>query len=387
MTKIIFISLILAILGIASCNTVAKNRHHSSNEDLKRQTYDVIETDNSSFEECAKYYGFQGEFIDLDDMILFPDTLDIEEVYQTCSKYRDRFETRDYSEVFNPLCACAIYKDKEKGEYKISWNKRDDNHEHIWVEIPIERPLPEVYDYSFKLFSTKDNNIILFIKDFYGTHYQIYKYDSNGNIIDSTELEHTYVTHPEPNTDYHHPYLYFYDETDDYIVFSSGSFYSEKDKTILFRKSDFVTTEYDISLSGLIYDESDRIIIGLAEHNDKGYRILMLDGREFNISKEFTEPACSFVLIDNLLYVAHYHPISTGSALFCYDISKKEVLWTADVKQVNASHSEYYNEVILLTYKDKIIMHGIESYAEYLQIFDAITGERLASFGDFFEWE
>jgi len=338
-------------------------------------------------EECTKYYGLQGKYIDLDSMKIVPDNIDIEEVYQTCSKFRNRFDNRDYSETFNPLCSCSIYKNKDKEEYKISWNKKDDNHEHIWVEIPLKRPLPEVYDYDFQLFSTINNNVILFVKDFYGTHYQIYKYDSDGILLDSTELEHTFVTHPEPNTDYHHPYLYFYGETDDYIVFSSGSFFSDKDKTILFIKSDFVTTDYDISLSGLIYDESDKNIIGLAEHHEKGYKILMLDGREFNIVKEYTDPACSFILRNNLLYVANYHPISTGSSLFCYDILNQKVMWTADVKQVNASHSEYYNEVILFTYKDRILMHGIESYAEYLQIFDAITGERLAAFGDFFEWD
>jgi hypothetical protein len=59
--------------------------------------------------------------------------------------------------------------------------------------------------------------------------------------------------------------------------------------------------------------------------------------------------------------------------------------WTADVKQINASHSEYANKVTLSMYKNKIVMEGNESYGNYVQLFDAETGKRLATFGDFLE--
>jgi len=111
----------------------------------------------------------------------------------------------------------------------------------------------------------------------------------------------------------------------------------------------------------------------------------MIDNTSFEFVIKQGDPACDNILKDSLLYIANYHPIATGSSLQCYDMRSGKIKWTADVKQIMASHSEYSNKVVISMYQNKIIMEGNEDGGDYVQIFNAETGERLAAFGDFFE--
>jgi len=90
-------------------------------------------------------------------------------------------------------------------------------------------------------------------------------------------------------------------------------------------------------------------------------------------------PSVTALVHGDKLILALYHPISTGSDLLALDINTGKILWHANVEQVNASHSEYYNTVNLYAYKDKVLMEGIESYGKYLQVFDIKTGAALYS--------
>ena len=110
----------------------------------------------------------------------------------------------------------------------------------------------------------------------------------------------------------------------------------------------------------------------------------MINGTTHDFKLPYGEPSCNFLLKDSLLYIANYHPIATGSALHCFDIKAGKLKWTADVLQINASHSEYSNEVTLSLYKDKLLMEGDETNGDYLQIFDCQTGKRITWFGHFF---
>jgi hypothetical protein len=332
--------------------------------------------------ECTSYFAFQGRIIDLDINLFLPDTTEVEEVFQTCSKYNGRFSSSDFSETPTPWGACSIYQNSTDGIYQLYWHKRGE--ELRKIDMPIEKPLPEVHSYSFLIFN-HDDDVILVIDDFYGTHYKLFKYNSDAEIVDQMEIEHTYITHPDEETNYYHPYLNFTDATSKTLVFTSEGVFEERNRTILFSLVDFSTKEFDITLCGLIYNELDTEIIGLAENLDSGFNVEMLDGRKFEIDLDYSEPLSDFILQNNKLYIANYHPIATGSSLYCYDLEKDEIIWTADVKQINASHSKYFNKVTLFTYLDKIVMYGNEAFGKYVQIFDAESGERLAAFGDFYD--
>jgi hypothetical protein len=76
-------------------------------------------------------------------------------------------------------------------------------------------------------------------------------------------------------------------------------------------------------------------------------------------------------------WIAVYHPFSTGAELYKYDGEGN--CQRLDVAQPNVSHSEYYNQVYLSQYKNRIILEGDESYSRYVQLFDASSSKRLFS--------
>lgn len=250
--------------------------------------------------------------------------------------------------------------------------------------MPVERPLPKVHEYYIHLLPYK-NDIIMFMEDFYTTHYMICKYNSEGKELMRKEIEHTYITHPEPNTNHYNRYLYFNNLTASQMIFTSHIAFADKFKTIVLSMDDFSIMEYDKTANGIILDDKDENFAGFVSQNKNQFTVQMLDKRTFTFEIKYGNPSCDFILKDNLLYIANYHPIATGSSLQCFDLKTGKMKWTADVKQIMASHSEYSNKVILSIYKNKIIMEGDEASGDYVQIFDAETGKRLAVFGDFLD--
>jgi len=79
----------------------------------------------------------------------------------------------------------------------------------------------------------------------------------------------------------------------------------------------------------------------------------------------------------DLLVVAFFHRIATGSGLAAFDLATGALRWKADVVQMNVSHSKYWNDVSLERRGQTIVMRGFEAAGCYQQTFDLATGKRL----------
>jgi hypothetical protein len=89
--------------------------------------------------------------------------------------------------------------------------------------------------------------------------------------------------------------------------------------------------------------------------------------------------SASVVRDGDRLYLALFHRIATGSALLAVDLRTGIPLWTADVEQLNVSHSKYFSDVVLEARGGELTLRGTEAGGCYLQRFDAQTGRRLSS--------
>ena len=232
--------------------------------------------------------------------------------------------------------------------------------------------------------------VIVILRDFYGTHYTICKYDADGTLHKKINIEHTYIEHPDPKTNYYKPYLEFHSLTASQMIFTSHMAFADKFVTRVLDLNTFEITEYDKIAHGIILDEKEEKLIGFVtskkdykkEKQPVHFEISMINKINYEFDIDYADQTCEFLVKDSLLYIGNYHPIASGSSLYCFDMRTGKIKWTADVLQVMASHSEYWNKVTLSMYKDKLIMQGDEAYGIYLQIFDAKTGKRLAHFGN-----
>lgn len=362
--------LLLPLISLLSCNTPQSTK----TEPEKIQLNDTTE--------CSNLYPFQAYYIRLDEnnAVLIDGIPSTD--FKTCSKYAHRFTNPISDSVLINGKKFIVTKNKEKGIYNV--NIFEEEKLLNTIKLPVENPLPEVHEYYINLFPYK-NDLIMFMEDMYTTHYIICKYSQEGKELMRKEIEHTFITHPEPKTDSHHRYLYFNDLTASQMIFTSHIGFAEKSKTIVLSLDDFTITEYDKTANGIILDENEKNLAGFVTQNEDHFKVQMLNNSSFEFEIKYGDPACEFILKNKLLYIANYHPIATGSSLHCFDLQTGKMKWTADVKQVMASHSEYYNKVTLSMYKDKIIMEGDETASDYLQIFDAGTGKRLAVFGSFID--
>jgi len=340
--------------------------------------------DKTHTEECSKFYWFDNQLIDLEALTqVVIDVLPATD-FKTCSKYAHRFIEPLNDSVSFEGRLFVVVNNKKTQTYQLQIIK--DQKVVKTIQAPVEMPLPEVHEYYMHLLRFK-NRVILMMSDMYSTHYRLVKYNSEGNELLRTDIEHTYITHPEPNTNYHHRYLYYFGISKSQMVFTSHMAFADKFKTILLRMDDFSIKEFDKMTHGIILDDKDEELTGFVtasedyENKITNYHITMINGKNYDLTLPYGMSACNFLLKDNLLYIANYHPISTGSALQCFDMKTGKIKWTADVLQLNVGHSEYWNKVTLSFYKDKLIMEGNEAYGDYLQIFNAKTGERLAHFG------
>jgi len=333
-------------------------------------------------------YQFKDDFIDLEMMKkVVIDRLPAEH-FKVCSSYSHRFSGSFKNTLVIQSKTFTITNNKKAEDYKLNIFE---NQELIKsIQLPVEKPLPEVHQYSFLLLEY-NNLVIVLIEDTYSTHFKIIKYDIEGNELMQTDIEHTYITHPEPDVNHYNPYLNYYGITKSEMIFSSHHFYAEKSKTVFLNLDNFQTRAYDQTTNGLILDEKEEEAIGFITYEEESngknsdYKITMFDGKKYQFSLLYGDEFCNLLLKDNLLYIANYHPIATGSSLHCFDMEKGEIKWTAEVLQINTSHSKYYNSVTLSLYKDKLIMEGNEAHGDYVQIFDLQTGERLADFGPFLD--
>lgn len=377
--KLLFYLSFMLLLSSCGFSQVETNGH----QDMEAKRKDALSV------ECSKFYPFKSQLIDLE--ILEAVEIDILPAtdFKQCSKYAHRFENPIGDTAVIGEYQFIVQNNKEKKKYEIDIYKNGKIKTSI--KLPVEKPLPEVHEYYIHLFPYK-NEVIMYMEDMYTTHYMICKYDLEGKELMRKEIEHTYVTHPEPNTNHYNPYLEFHSLSASQMIFTSHMAFADKFVTRVLDLNTFEISEYDKIAHGLILDEKEEKLVGFVTTNSNygsektSFEITGIDKSVyvFEINKSLDE-ACDFIMKDSLLYIANYHPISTGSSLHCYDLKSGKLKWTADVLQVNAAHSEYWNKVTLIMYKDKLIMQGDEAYGSYLQIFDSETGKRLAHFGNVFE--
>lgn len=314
-------------------------------------------------------YPFEDYYINLDNLERVEANGTLSSDFKTSSKYSGRFVKASYDNVrfrdkeFTLLPENGLkIVDLRTGMEKILENKEKD----------IEK---DINGRSY-VFCTNDG--VVHLKKLQGEHgYMIYKYDEDGNEMFSVQIEHTDIVR-EGNVRHHHPYLYYFMHTNDYLIFTSYD--REYEKTCVVNLENGDTDFFEFIAAGVIRGEDENSIDGYAiiPDNSEKLEVKYLDNSwQANLKHLLNSNKVETILEDSTLIVADYHQISTGSNLSAFNIHTGELLWQADVKQMNAEHSEYYNEVILSMYDNKILMEGIESYAHYLQIFDIKTGERL----------
>jgi hypothetical protein len=322
-------------------------------------------------DECSQYYSFDGHYYDLDtyrQIELGGKVID----FKKCSRFKSVFTS--------PINDTVVYKQKafsvNKNNYTLVVNGTST------TKMPVPNPLPEVHEYMFSLLPTTDG-VVVIMEDYYGTTFTVLKYDEKGKELGRTEFDHTFITHPEPNTNHHHRYLYLGYVLPTQLVFTSHMAFGEKDKTVVVELKDLSKKEYDFALCGIVRDDLQQYVKGFVLPSNKGkYTIKYPDeNREVSFTIENSEGACTILAVSDKLMVATYHPIATGSSLYCFDANTGKQLWQARVAQVMADHSEYYNTVYLCLYKNTIVMEGVEAYGHYLQCFDYNTGKRLACIG------
>lgn len=374
MRNIITIGLFLSIV---SCHAQNKN-----DEDLPLKKDKVKKHEK----ECSNYYWFENKLIDLEQIQeIVVDGLPAS-TFKDCSKYAHRFQNIISDSVYLDGKLYVVENNKKKKLYNLLIYKNDSLEKTI--KLPVENPLPEVHEYYIYMFPYK-KNLIMFLEDMYTTHYTICKYNAKGEELKRAKMEHTYITHPEPKTNYMHRYLYYHSLTASQMIFTSHMAFADKFATRILNLDEFTVKNYDKMAHGIILDEDDKELVGFATAK-KDYEadkqpvkidITMINGKKYSFSLDYGNEACEFLLKGDLLYIGNYHPIATGSSLHCFDLKTGKMKWTADVLQMNVGHSEYWNKVTLSLYKDKLLMQGDEANGSYLQIFDAETGKRLKQFG------
>lgn len=223
---------------------------------------------------------------------------------------------------------------------------------------------------------------VVYIKDLEGKDgIVLYKYDENGKELFKSKIEHTDIE-VKGNTNYHHRYLNYFTSSKDSLIFTTNVFETKYNTTQIVDLTSGKVTKASLITSGIITDDRGNLSGLMSLNEDTGiFSLYSKDGKTKKLEYKFPSKiwceSTEVVVYENILVLAYYCRISTGSSLIALDINTGKLLWTGDVLQLMIPHSEYYNEVKLSLYKDKVIMHGIESGGTYLQIFDVKSGKRL----------
>ncbi len=231
----------------------------------------------------------------------------------------------------------------------------------------------------------KSPGSIVHVKDLEGEYgYIISSYDENGKELYKKQLHHTKIE-ITGNTHHHERILNYFTHNSKYVIFTTSVFSREFSKTVILDLTSGQLTEIPVSVDGVLFDRQDNIT-GLFQFDGKNNEITFFNNQNDDVLWKYKydykvvyASRVTALIHEDKLILALYHQISTGSDLLALDLKTGSLFWHADVNQVNASHSEYYNTVNLYSYNDKVLMEGIESYGKYLQIFDVNTGAKLYS--------
>jgi hypothetical protein len=167
------------------------------------------------------------------------------------------------------------------------------------------------------------------------------------------------------------------------------SWWSDKPpRTVILRAGELerVATLEGTRAPGLVEDEGGALIGVLAidglKNRDEQLRLLALDGTTRWTSPPLPLAGADSVVVaatGDLLVVATFHRIATGSSLFALDRKSGALRWRADVEQLGVGHSKYWNDVALAVEEGRVVMRGFEAAGCYEQTFDVATGRRLSS--------
>ena len=229
------------------------------------------------------------------------------------------------------------------------------------------------------------DNCVVHVKDLESeTGYIISAYNEFGIERYKVHTEHTAIE-KTGETNYHKRYLNYFTHNSKFVVFTSNVFYPEYSKTVIIELSTGALTEIPFTINGVLFD-SLGYLAGLLQYDEKTNEVIYYDpvGQHMKWRYKYSDKMVSPTRITaissgNKIILALYHRISTGSDMLALDTGTGKLKWHAKVEQLNVSHSKYFNNVNLYSYKDKVLLEGLESYGKYLQVFDINTGTKLYS--------
>ncbi|HZS37618.1 MAG TPA: hypothetical protein VFF06_12365 [Polyangia bacterium] len=179
------------------------------------------------------------------------------------------------------------------------------------------------------------------------------------------------------------PELYFEQASAHHVLFADRSSSRRLGRAVLIDLDTHQKQEIDAGAVAFVEDAAGSVIAIVAFERSNG-ALYLLDGTgraRWAVASydRYYGDDLAVAIAGSQLIVAGFHRIATGSNLRSFDLATGRPLWTADVEQVNASHSKYYNDVTVEARGGRIILRGVEAYGCYVQVFDAATGRRLSS--------
>lgn len=170
-----------------------------------------------------------------------------------------------------------------------------------------------------------------------------------------------------------------------HLLFST-SFGTPKRSVVIERESGKTVVTLPFQDTALVEDPSGKLLYVLVlEEMGPGKRRLQLytpagtpRWQQAPGLEEFGDSA-SVLVADDLLIVAHFHRIATGSHLHAFDLQTGAPRWQADVQQLRIAHSKYWNDVSIERAGSTLVLRGLEAGGCHLQTFELTTGRRLSS--------
>jgi hypothetical protein len=172
-----------------------------------------------------------------------------------------------------------------------------------------------------------------------------------------------------------------------HLLFSSGYFDKPAKSVIVERNSGKTVLTLDkVSRSALVEDASGALLglLALRDVGDAPTHLMLHkpDGKEAWSMQPLVDrnsDSATTLVAGDLLIVAFFHRIATGSSLVAFDLKTGVKKWQAEVQQLNVGHSKYWNDVSLELRGATVVMRGFEAAGCYLQVFDVATGKRLSA--------
>jgi len=204
-------------------------------------------------------------------------------------------------------------------------------------------------------------------------------FDTNGDARFVRPLPHSHVE-VKGNTHHSTPNLRLADVYPGHLLLTSPWFGRKYPRTYVLAVDDGRTIVERDAITTALAVRSDGTLEGLVDLNEESDAVRFLeptDGTpvrwEGRVGSSHDEGA-TVALAGDVVLVARYSPIATGSALAAFDLESGKRLWVADVEQLMVGHSEYWNRVELEVRDARVLMWGHEAYGGYLQIFELETG-------------